>query len=331
MKLAKWHRGKGDQVFLTPFLRDLRFADWEKAYASSIFTFSESRRISFAQYAPNAIVGGDGYKPIWNDLKIIGRNLGSNLSEVITDENPDLIIPDYSDYPRFSASIGYSQRGCRLDCAFCRMRTREGEARTVTSLRSIWRGEPFPKHIVLLDNDFFGQSSWKDQLFEAIDGKFRVCFNQGINIRLINEEQAAVLAKVFYCDDQFKQRRLYTAWDNLGDERVFKAGVQTMKNAGIPPKHLMVYMLIGFRKGETEQEILYRFNEMVALGCKPYPMVFDRTNKRLLMFQRWVIRRLYELRESRGNKPLVPWETYTRQAESQANREKHRKDQQRLF
>jgi hypothetical protein len=63
----------------------------------------------------------------------------------------------------------------------------------------------------------------------------------------------------------------------------------------------MVYMLVGFRKNETEEEILYRFNEMRALGCRPYPMVFDRTNKRLCAFQRWVIRRYYE---------FVPWEKY---------------------
>ena len=95
--------------------------------------------------------------------------------------------------------------------------------------------------------------------------------------------------KVHYCDDQFKVRRLYTAWDNLGDEKIFKAGVKTLTDAGIPASHLMVYMLIGFRKGETEAEIFYRFNEMVALGCKPYPMVFDRSNKRLRAFQAWVL------------------------------------------
>ena len=164
----------------------------------------------------------------------------------------------------------------------------------------MWRGDPWPKHIVLLDNDFL-QAEWREQLADVKRHKFRVCFNQGINIRLVNEEQAKELAGVFCCDDQFKTRRLYTAWDNLGDERIFKAGVETLKKAGIPPKHLMVYMLIGFRKGETEQDIFYRFNEMVALGVRPYPMVFDRSNARLRAFQRWVIRRYYE---------FIPWEKY---------------------
>jgi hypothetical protein len=310
MRLAAWHRVKGDDVFLTRFLRDLPFVEVKRAYGSSIFAFSLERRNSLAAIFPQVITGGDGYKPIWNNLTVIGRNLGSNLREVITDIDPDLIRPDYSDYPEFTASIGYTQRGCRLDCAFCRMKTREGEARSVCSIHDIWRGQPWPKNIVLLDNDFFGQAEWRDRLEEAIEGEFKICFNQGINIRLVNQEQAEMLSLVYYCDDQFKTRRLYTAWDNLGDEKIFKAGVRTLIDAGIPAKHLMVYMLIGFRKGETEAEILYRFNEMRALGCRPYPMVFDRTNARLRAFQRWVIRRYYE---------FVPWEKYGEMPPHEAN------------
>jgi hypothetical protein len=302
MRLARYHRDRGkDEVFLTPFLRDVRFVQADRVYASSIFEFSGRRRKAFADIFPDAITGGDGYKPIWNQLHVIGRNVGSNLREVISDRDPDSIPADYSDFPRFAPSIGYSQRGCRLDCPFCRMKTREGEARKVSSIVDLWRGERWPKHIVLLDNDFFGQAQWRQQLADAKRLKFKVCFRQGINIRLINEEQARELSDVFYCDDQFKTRRLYTAWDNLGDERIFKLGVATLAKAGIPARHLMVYMLIGFRKGETEAEILYRFNELVALGCRPYPMVFDRTNARLRAFQRWVVRRYYE---------FVPWERY---------------------
>lgn len=301
MRLAAWHRAKGDHVFLTPFLRDLTFVEADRAYASSIFTFSASRREQLSAKYPDAIVGGDGYKPVWSDLTIIGRNKGSNLREVITDCDPESIRPDYSDYPNFSPSIGYTQRGCRLDCPFCRMKTREGEARGVNTLHGIWRGPPWPKHILLLDNDFFGQEEWRERLKEAKTSAFKVCFNQGINIRLVNYEQARALASVFYSDDQFQRRRLYTAWDNLGDERIFKEGVRTIIGAGIPAKHLMVYMLIGYRKGETEAEILYRFNEIAKLGCRPFPMVFDRTNKRHMHFQRWVVGRYYE---------VVPWQDY---------------------
>lgn len=301
MRLSAWHKAKGDQVQLCNSVNDLWFMEGiDQAYASSIFLTSQPKREVFARRFPEAIVGGDGYKPIW-DFKIIGRNIGSNLSEVIKDVDPNTIAPDYSIYPYFTDSIGYSQRGCRLDCGFCRMKTREGEARGVASLRTLWRGEPYPKHLYLLDNDFFGQEDWHAKLDEAVNWNFKVCFNQGINIRLINEKQARVLSRVFYCDDQFKVRRLYTAWDSLGDEKIFKAGVQTLVEAGIPARHLMVYMLVGFRKDETLEEIFYRFEELRSLGCKPYPMVFDNSRKDLKKFQAWVIRRYYE---------YVPWKEF---------------------
>jgi hypothetical protein len=295
MRLSTWHRGKGDDVTLLKHGSNLWFAEAERVYSSSIFTSSKPTRDLVAQRFPEAIVGGDGYFPIWNDLTVIGRNKGSNLTEVIKDVNPDSLLPDYSHYPQFTASLGYSQRGCRLDCDFCRMQTREGLPRSVSTLNGIWRGEPFPKHLLLLDNDFFGQKNWHDLLNEAIEGQFKVCFNQGINIRLITGEQAAVLSKVYYSDDSFKTRRLYTAWDNLGDEDVFRKGVRKLEEVGIPAKHLMVYMLIGKRPEETEEEVLYRFNEMKLMGCLPYPMVFDRSRLLLCRFQKWVIRRYHEV------------------------------------
>jgi hypothetical protein len=70
---------------------------------------------------------------------------------------------------------------------------------------------------------------------------------------------------------------------------------------GVPAKHLRVYMLVGFEAGETLAEVLYRFHEMVALGCEPYPMVFDRERKDLRAFARWAIRGLYR---------AIPFEKY---------------------
>jgi hypothetical protein len=72
-------------------------------------------------------------------------------------------------------------------------------------------------------------------LSEVREGGFKVCFNQGLNVRLMTQEAARELATVDYRDDGFKTRRLYTAWDNLKDEEVFFRGVDTLEAAGIPP------------------------------------------------------------------------------------------------
>ena len=65
----------------------------------------------------------------------------------------------------------------------------------------------------------------------------------------------------------------------------------------------MTYMLIGCDENENWERIWYRFRKMVDCGIEPYPMVYDRSRRDLLCFQRWVIRGLYR---------KVPWPEYER-------------------
>jgi hypothetical protein len=115
------------------------------------------------------------------------------------------------------------------------------------------------------------------------------------------------LASIPYYDDQFKTRRLYTAWDNIGDEGRFFTGIDRLEKAGVPSAHIMAYMLVGYDKRETWERLFYRFNKMVARKIRPYPMIYgsrDRTlplggynlpieQRTLGEFQRWVIRKAY--------------------------------------
>ena len=76
---------------------------FEKAFASSIFDTSHERRRAFAELYLNAIVGGDGYFPVWRNLTVIGKNMGSNLREIITDCNPeelDAFVRTSNDCPK---------------------------------------------------------------------------------------------------------------------------------------------------------------------------------------------------------------------------------------
>jgi hypothetical protein len=143
---------------------------------------------------------------------------------------------DYSLWPDFTASLGFTQRGCRLKCGVRVVPRKEGKALSVATITEIWRGRPWPKHLHLLDNEFFGADDWQARIEEIRKGGFKVCFNQGINVRAITPEAASALASVHYTDDQFKRRRIYTAWDNIGDEAVFFRGVEILAQPGIPPR-----------------------------------------------------------------------------------------------
>jgi hypothetical protein len=289
MQLSAYFKSYGEPVAMLRGLRARTLFDQPgEVYGSSIFDFSRTVRTAWDSRFGPIHWGGTGVR------------LESSLSEVAT-LDWDSVVPDYSLYPEFEPSIGFTQRGCRLSCKFCVVPKKEGKPRSVATIHDIWRGGRHPKKVILLDNDFFGQEQWRDRIAEIKDGGFRVAFSQGVNVRQVDEESARALASIQYRDNEFKERVLYTAWDNLGDESIFKRGVDILQAAGVPAKHLRVYMLIGYKPSETFEEIQYRFNELVSLGCEPYPMVYDPLNKRLKAFQRWAITGLYR---------AVKWEDY---------------------
>jgi hypothetical protein len=296
MRLAHWHKAAGDCVAVTRHIeRDLfEPAHYDLVYGSCIFSFSRERLERFTRQWPGAIVGGTGTAS------------GATIEQLIG----DYPFYDYEGYDKFDASIGFTQRGCRLKCKFCVVPQKEGANRAAGTIAQIWRGAPYPRHIHLLDNDFFGQPDYRARVDEIRAGDFKVCFSQGINTRLITDDAAAALATIKYSDTKFSRRRLYTAWDNLKDEKVFFAGVERLAMAGIPPTNLMAYMLVGFDPLETWDRIWHRFNKMVAIGIDPYPMVYNERRADLKCFQRWVITRTYK---------TTPWDEYRRETKSTAS------------
>jgi len=286
MRLAHYYRSRGDYVELTRRIdMDLFEPKWDVVYASCIFSYSQDRLEHFKKQFPVAIIGGTG-------------SGNSDTLESIIGNSTEL---DYSDYPDVDYSIGFLQRGCRLMSKFCVVPGKEGKPQSVQSVHDLWRGDPYPKKLHILDNDFFGNPDWRDRICEIRDGQFKACLSQGINVRLINDEAAEALASIQYRDTKFKERRLYTAWDNLGDERIFFGGIDKLEKASVPSKHIMAYMLVGYDPQETWEKIFLRFDRMVERGILPYPMVYNNARKDLKAIQRWVVTGLYR---------VVPWQDY---------------------
>lgn len=276
MRIAAHHRESGDAVTLRvagngeAVERQLGDAP-DLVYGSTIFTRTRPLAERLQQVWPGAIIGGTG----WNLRKLEQHGITTSRT-------------DYSIYPLFRQSLGFTQRGCRLNCEFCIVPKKEGSVKLEATVAEIWRGEPWPKELLLLDNDFFGQPGWRDRIGEIRDGGFKVSFNQGINARCLTEEAAEAIASVDYRDDSMKAKRIYTAWDNRDDEERLFAGLRRLVKYGVKPDHIMVYMLCGYWPGETQADREHRRAKLREFGARPYPMPFVRTPE-IVGFQRWIV------------------------------------------
>lgn len=274
MRIAAHHRARGDEIELrrTAYPEKQLWDGQGEVYGSLIFLRTKPLAERLLHAFPTAKIGGTGW----------------NLQNTLEGCGITTLDQDYTLYPSFRQSIGFTQRGCRLNCSFCVVPQKEGKVRGERTIAQIWRGDPWPRELLLLDNDFFGQIEWRKRIKEIQDGRFKVSFNQGINARCLTEEAAEAIASVDYRDDSMTVKRIYTAWDNRADEQRLFDGLSRLTKCGVKPDHIMVYMLIGYWPGETTEDREYRRKKLREFGARPYPMPFVRT-KELVGFQRWVI------------------------------------------
>ena len=293
MKLAHWHRSQGDEVQFTRSIQPTLFDPDQPdvVYGSAIFRRSKPLVRQLREAYPDAITGGTG---TWDDpdgtdeetrrrgsRQAVWTNIQptqQEMTELTVEEHLGVESYehyDYSIYPEYRWSMGFTQRGCRLKRPFCVVPRKEGRPRPVNTIPGIWRPGT-EKKILLLDNDFFGQpeTEWRSRIAEIREGGFRINITQGINIRTITEETAAAIASVGYYDHRFNRRRLYTAWDTLGHEKAFFRGLDRLERAGVPARHLMVYTLTGYDPDETMEQVLYRYRKLTERGCRVFPMVY---------------------------------------------------------
>jgi hypothetical protein len=298
MRLAAHHRDLGDDVELRRAGNEAQverqlWDEHDKVYASMIFERTRPVAERLIRSNPEAIIGGTGW----------------DLTTTLEQHGVATLAQDYSIYPEFKSSIGFLQRGCRLRCSFCVVPEKEGRMREEQTVSELWRGDGHSRELHLLDNDFFGQPNWRDRIAEIRDGGFKVSFTQGINARFLTEETAAAIASVDYRCTRMKERRIYTAWDNAADKGRLMRGLGMLRDAGVKPDAIMVYMLIGYWAGETHEIRDERRAELRRFGARPYPMPFVRTRE-LVNYQRWVLGGYDKALDENGQQ-VIPWSMWS--------------------
>jgi len=252
MKLSAYHRARGDRVVLN---FPLELADI--TYASCVFTWHAKRALTLPY---SAYLGGSGI-----NLKTELLSLSPTLPPEVKAELPpevEHIMPDYNLYPGIDFSLGFTSRGCIRRCPWCIVPLKEGGIRPVARIHEFWNRQH--RKILLLDNNLLASPNWRQTMEDLLAEGLVVDFNQGLDIRLVNEKNFDYLKRV-------KTKKLRFAFDDIAYEKAFRRGIELLLGSGIGSRDIEVYVLYGFGDDDTDVErmaILHSYN----VDC--YPMLY---------------------------------------------------------
>lgn len=267
MRLSAFHKERGDAVIW--FLQNMRVDAFDKVYASAVFKDQPDDDLSDHSYLrPEQMeIGGSG----WD----LDKNLPAQIERC---------PPDYSIYG-YKHNIGFAMRGCRFRCSFCDVPAKEGRPKATNTIAELWT-QRRSNFLVLLDNDFFGNPEWRERIAEIRAFDLKVCFSQGLNIRIITEEQCAALASVRFWNLKMTRSQVYFAWDRFRDEKLIDAGIERVRAAGIKAWQMAFFILIGY--DTTPEQDYYRVMKIKSLGADPFAMPYRKNDPYQKAFTRWV-------------------------------------------
>jgi len=261
MKISAYHKRKGDEV---EFYNSLWGYTYNIIYCSKIFRKSHKND---GYIRKRMVCGGSGFEYLTLLPKYIEH-----------------IKPDYELYD-LKYSLGFTTRGCIRKCKFCIVPEKEGKIREHAEVEEFLN--PKSNIVVLLDNNFLALPSHIKKLQKYIDKGWRMDFNQGLDARLVNKENAKLLARIKH------KETIRFAWDNVKDETEIIKGLDLIIKAGIRPRNITVYTLIGF--DTTFKEDLYRIQRLREIKdeqgpVKAYAMNYNNElkSRKYKDFMRWV-------------------------------------------
>jgi hypothetical protein len=238
MKISQYHKNKKDQV-------SWKTKDPDVVYCSIVFSENRWKGVALHSMYPEAIIniGGSGFSY---------QNLPENIEH---------IMPDYSLYPEINYSIGFTTRGCIRNCKWCIVPKKEGKIKANADIYEFW--DPKHKHIMLLDNNILALPDHFEKIAkQLIEHDLTVDYNQGLDIRLLNNKNAKTLSKLRVKPDY------RFAFDHPKDKNIIEKKMPLIKKHLV--KQALFYVLVGFNT--TIEEDLLRLNFLKDHGQRAYVM-----------------------------------------------------------
>lgn len=273
MKLSAFHKMCGSTV---EWYEPMFSGHMDVVYMSKVFSFSDDYQYHID--ADEIITGGTGYA-----IKTVnGVEQYNPIIDYPLTKAAEHMMPDYSLYNIHDTAYGFLTRGCPRGCAFCHVAPKEGrKAHKVANLTEFWTDQ---KNIVLCDPNILACGEWEELFDQLQNSKAWVDFNQGLDIRMMDDEKAKALARI-------KTKELHFAWDRYQDKETILPRLKRFRECTQINQHnLVVYVLCGF--DTTFEQDLERINTLREIGFAPYVMLYDKAHipahSDLRRLQRWV-------------------------------------------
>lgn len=251
-KLSTYHKNKGDTVelkklglngFPSKKYIEVDASGYDKVYASNIFEINQ-----------------DKFKILnCKDVEIGG--IGSINPDLKLDPKIEKLPIDYSLFDGIDFSYDFITRGCIRNCWFCKVPKHEGYLKKHNDLKDIVKH----KKVKFLDNNILAYDKHKDILRELIDMNLKCEFNQGLDFRLIDDENASLLSKLNYWGEYI------FAFDDWKYKEALEEKLIIIKRH-IPKDWKLKFYIYHNIEFMTVQELINRTEWCRNNKCLPYVM-----------------------------------------------------------
>lgn len=218
-------------------------AAFDQVHVSNIFEQNAERVI--VENCTDVIFGGIGSRDP-------GRKLPAEIEAT----------PPYY-FPGEKTTYGFITRGCIRNCWFCKVPRHEGKLQAYNAVESIVRDVP-GELVKFMDNNILAYPHHMEVFRWLIEKGTRCEFNQGLDFRLVNDENLEALARLNY------EGEYIFAFDDPKYQRLLDKKIVQIKQYIPKPWKLKFY--IYFHPKMDLPQLFERVEWCREHECKPYVM-----------------------------------------------------------